>query len=59
MRDIGGAPELAVGHHLQADLLLHGDDVADAIVLNRAEPVGVDISLVQAAEPFPQRFGPQ
>ena len=31
------APELAVGHGPQADLLLHPDGVADRVVLDRAE----------------------
>ena len=59
MRDIGGAAELPVGHRLETDLFLHGDGIADAAVLDRPEPVGVDLSPVEAAEPVPQRIGTQ
>ena len=40
-----GAAELAVGHRLQPDLLLLGDDVADQAVLDRAKLVGADLAL--------------
>ena len=38
----GGAAELAVGRGLQPDLLLHGHDFADRLVLHRPQPIGVD-----------------
>ena len=34
---VGAAAEFAVGHDLEADLLLHGDDVADALILHFVE----------------------
>ena len=38
----GGAAELAVGRRLQADVLLHAHRVADGLVLDRAQLLGVD-----------------
>ena len=38
----GGAPELAVGGGLEADVVLHRHDVADRVVLDRAQLVQVD-----------------
>ena len=40
-----GAAELAVGGRLQADVLLHAHHVADRVVLDRAQLVGVDPAL--------------
>ena len=59
MRDIGGAAKLPVGDRLETDFFLHGDGIADAAVLNRAEPVGVDLAPVKAAETVPQRIRTQ
>jgi hypothetical protein len=36
----GRAPELSVGGALQADVLLHAHDVADGVVLHRAQLFG-------------------
>ena len=41
---IRAAAEFAVGHDLQADVLLHADDVADALVLNLGEARIVELS---------------
>ena len=37
-----GAPELPVGRHAQAQVLLQGDDVADRVVLDGPQAGGVD-----------------
>ena len=41
------AAELAVGHRAQAEVLLQGDDVADRVVLGRAQAVGVDAAFAE------------
>ena len=47
---VGAAAEFAVGHHLEPDLLLHGDHVADALVLQFAEFGVADLPGRMAAE---------
>ena len=52
----GGAAELAVGGGLKADVLLHLHDVADRLVLDRAQRLVVDpaVGVVLAGA---QQFG--
>ena len=56
---IGAAAEFSVGHDLEADLLLHGEDVADALILQFAELGVADLPGGMAAEGLPQRGGAQ
>ena len=52
---VGAAAEFAVGHDLEADLLLHGEDVADALILQFAELGVADLLGGMPAEGLPQR----
>ena len=56
---IGAAAELAVGHDLEPDLLLHADGVADAVILDAHELVVADLVAGVAAEGLAQRRRPQ
>src|SRR4029079_7291968 len=56
---IGTAAEFAVAHHLEPDLLLHRNDVADAFVLQGREFGIADLLRGMAAEGLPQRGGAQ
>ena len=51
---IGAAAEFSVGDHLQADLFLQGDHVADALVLQRGELHIVHLLGGVPAEGLPQ-----
>jgi hypothetical protein len=53
----GGAPELAVGRAAQADRLLVGDPLADGVVLDCAQLVGVDPSRGVVLTRLQQRLG--
>jgi hypothetical protein len=56
---VGAAAKFAVAHHLEPDLLLHCEDVADALVLQLAEFGVADLSGGMPAESLPQRSGAQ
>ena len=56
---IGAAAEFAIAHHLEPDLLLHREDVADALVLQLAELGIADFPGGMPAERLPQRGGAQ
>ncbi len=57
-RPVGGAAELAVGHDLKADLFLHLDGFADALILHAREFGVVDLMSMVAAKRLAKRGGP-
>ena len=56
---IRAAAELAVGHDLQAHVLLHADDVADALVLDLGKARIVEFPGMMVAERLTQGRRPQ
>src|SRR4029453_13889184 len=57
---IGPAPQLAVGHDVEPDLLLQRDHAADGIVLDRAQLVAAELALcVLRSRLQKPRRGPQ
>src|SRR5262249_37570222 len=56
---VRAAAELAVGHHLEADVLLQAHHVADRVVLDGVERLGVDLARGELAERVAQALRPQ
>ena len=58
-RPVGGAAELTVGDDLKADVFLHLDGFADALILHAREFGVVDLMSMVAAKRLAKRGGPQ
>jgi hypothetical protein len=56
---VGAAAELAVGYHLQTDLLLKGDNIANALILQFAEFCSIDLVSGIMAKSLAQDWRPQ
>lgn len=59
MAPIRAAPELAVGHHLEAHVLLQLHHLGDRPVLDLAEPFGRDLALAIGPEGVRELGRPQ
>src|SRR5262249_49186861 len=56
---VRAAAELAIGHHFEADVLLQAHHVADRVVLDGVERLGVDLARGELAERVAQALRPQ